>query len=197
MSKEDCVLEKIAIDGFDLVISYDEIDWNPREHYDNLGTMVIFHSRYSLGDIHNYSVDDVRDIAESKDYIALPIYMYEHSGITISVNPFSCPWDSGQVGYIFVSNEKVKKDFGWSRITSKRLLKIKEYLTNEVKELDAFITGQVYRFDVYRDGELLDGLGPFTDSNDAILAGKDVIKYLANELGVQLSLDLAYSGLLG
>lgn len=190
MSKEGYVIEKIAIGGFDLVISYDDIDWNPRGHCDYLGTMAIFHSRYTLGDKHEYSIDEVIEIANSKDYISLPIYMYDHSGITIATTPFSCSWDSGQVGHIFVSKEKVKNEFGWNRITANRLLKVREYLANEVKELDAYLTGQVYRYDLIKDGEIIDGLGPFTDVKGAIAEGKAAVKHFADQLGEQLSLTL-------
>jgi hypothetical protein len=190
-------IDKFEIDGFELVISYDEVDWCPREMGDYLGTMAFFHKRYTIGDKHNLTVEQVQGIAESNKYISLPVYMYDHSGITISTSPFSCPWDSGQLGYIFVSVDKIKSEFGWSRLTRSRIAKIKEYLNNEVKELDAYLTGQLYRYDIYRDEEVLDGIGPYLDSEDAIAEGKQAIKHYAKELGVQLSLDLTTSALVG
>ncbi len=30
---------------------------------------------------------------------------------------FSCPWDSGQVGWVFVSKKKVREEYGVKRIT--------------------------------------------------------------------------------
>ena len=35
--------------------------------------------------------------------VILPLYLYDHSGITMNTCGFSCPWDSGQVGWIYAS----------------------------------------------------------------------------------------------
>ena len=59
-------------------------------------------------------------------FIVLPIYMYDHSGITISVNPFSCPWDSGQIGFIYISKEKARKEYSKKRLTAKFKKQISE-----------------------------------------------------------------------
>jgi len=45
-----------------------------------------------------------------KHYIMLPLYLYDHSGITMSTGKFSCPWDSGQVGWIYCTIEKAMEE---------------------------------------------------------------------------------------
>lgn len=47
-----------------------------------------------------------------KLFYALPLYLYDHSGITMSTTTFSCPWDSGRVGMIFCSHEEAVKEWG-------------------------------------------------------------------------------------
>ena len=93
-------------------IFVDEDPTNPRTEWDNLGKMVCFHKRYNLSDEpreydqKNYGNWDELEQAIIKDHgpcVVLPVYMLNHSGITISTNPFSCPWDSGQVGFIYCS----------------------------------------------------------------------------------------------
>lgn len=37
----------------------------------------------------------------SKHYYHEPLFMYDHSGISISTSPFSCQWDSGRIGMIY------------------------------------------------------------------------------------------------
>jgi hypothetical protein len=81
-----------------------------------------------------------------KYYIILPLYLYDHSGITISTGPFSCPWDSGQVGYIFISKEKAKKEYSWKNMSKSRIEKVIGYLKNEVETYDQFLTGDVYGY---------------------------------------------------
>jgi len=49
----DNVFEKYEVDdGKELRISFDTDPMDPREHCDQLGHMLCFHNRYSLGDSH-------------------------------------------------------------------------------------------------------------------------------------------------
>lgn len=123
---------------------------DPRE-WDNLGTMVCFHRRYDmLGDRHDYdsgdyeSMDDVKQAIESREdvHTILPLYLYDHSGLTMNTTGFHCPWDSGQVGWIFVTKEKVKEE----GIDDKRVAQI---LTSEVETYDKYLRGDVYEYVVY------------------------------------------------
>jgi hypothetical protein len=126
---------------------------SPRED-DNLGTMICFHSRYNLGDKHNYDHRDYNGWEEmkyaiiKKDDVAiiLPLYLYDHSGITMNTTGFSCRWDSGQVGFIFISKEKIREEYGVKKITKKLIEKIKTYLINEVNTYDQYLRGDVYGF---------------------------------------------------
>lgn len=189
-----------------LIVEREDYPDNPRS-WDNIGTMVCFHSRYNLGDKHYYgspaeflldllndadlgSIDgaaredileagsgifeevyhfwletqckqDVRDVLDflrdeyegfsiesigrflarknwdlfcvswlspsdievnelydlvraTDKYVILPLYLYDHSGITISTEPFSCPWDSWQVGWIYAPKDTFRKVTGHS-----------------------------------------------------------------------------------
>lgn len=78
--------------------------------------------------------------------VVLPLYLYDHSGITISTGPFSCVWDSGQVGWIYVTHENIRKEYGWKRLTKKRLKQIEGYLKGEVDVYDDYLTGAVYGY---------------------------------------------------
>jgi len=93
-------------------------------------------------------VSDMVDRAVSSGYLILPIYLYDHSGITISVGPFACPWDSGQAGWIICDNETIDKDFNGDRDLAEKALRA------EVKLYDDYLTGNVYGFIVEEwDGE--------------------------------------------
>jgi hypothetical protein len=49
-------------------------------------------------DYDDMSRADLFKIIEEKGTIIKGLFLYDHSGITISTGRFSCPWDSGQVG---------------------------------------------------------------------------------------------------
>jgi hypothetical protein len=156
--------------GYKIEIHQDEDPESPRE-WDNLGTMVCFHRRYNLGDKnHGYKSTDYNSLNEleadiyknEKPVVCLPLSLFDHSGISISVGAPTCQWDSGYVGFIFISREKALKEYGVKRITKKLRDKIKSYLINEVKNYDSYLTGEVYGYIVYdENGEEKDSCWGF------------------------------------
>lgn len=131
---------------YNIKIVQDESPESPRE-WDNLGTMACFHRRYNLGDKNTLNQEEVQDIYNNdKEYISLPLYLYDHSGITMNTTGFHCPWDSGQVGVIYVSRAKVRKEYSVKRISKATEAKIIEYLKNEVATYDQYLTGDVWGY---------------------------------------------------
>ena len=126
---------------------------SPRE-FDNLGTMVCFHRRYNLGDETELKSSDFSSWEELENYlykeenalIAIPVFMYDHSGLWINTTGFSCPWDSGQIGYIYVSKEKVRREYSCKRISKKLKEMIREMLCSEVDLYNDYLSGNVYGF---------------------------------------------------
>lgn len=145
----DCPVVLKIINDFD--------PFNPRKEFDNLGKMVCWHRRYNLGDKKTeYFEDDPEAFQEHmkahpNDYFILPLYLYDHSGITMSTGSFSCPWDSGQVGYIYVSKEAIRKEWGVKRISPKLKKLILDNLRSEVNTYDQYITGDVWGFELVRE----------------------------------------------
>lgn len=141
--------------GKTLEIVQDTNPESPRE-WDNIGTMICFHGRYNLGDRHNYDHKDYSGweemeraiIKNESPAVILPLYLYDHSGITISTSPFGCKWDSGQIGFIFVSKEKLKKELNVKRITKQIIERAEKCLLSEVKTYDQYLTGEVYGYKV-------------------------------------------------
>jgi len=122
---------------------------DPRQD-DNLGKMLCFHRRYSLGDKHDYKSYDYNSWEEMKSHIIkdndvlviLPLYLYDHSGITMNTTGFGCPWDSGQVGWIFATKKDVRQWYNLKKITKPYIDKVREILLGEVKMYDRYLTGE-------------------------------------------------------
>ncbi len=76
--------------------------------------------------------------------IRLPLYLYDHSGITMRTSPFSCPWDSGQVGFIYVTKEKARKEYG--NLTKSNLEKVTKYMEGEVEVYASYLEGACYGY---------------------------------------------------
>ena len=81
-----------------------------------------------------------------KDFEMLPLYLYDHSGLTISTSSFSCRWDSGQLGWIYISREQMLSAWGdkSQRLTEQVREKARKCLKAEVTEYDLYLQGEVY-----------------------------------------------------
>ena len=148
--------ETTTFGDYTIRVRQDDMAESPRE-WCNLGTMVYWHRNYVLGDVDGNrqyeSPEAFLKEMEEENAILLPLYLYDHSGITMSTGPFSCPWDSGQVGWIYVRLDTVRAEYGWKRITKERREKIEGYLRGEVETFDKFIRGDVYGFAITREDE--------------------------------------------
>ncbi len=139
-------------------VEHDDNPENPRE-WSNLGTMACFHKRYCLGDRDiPFSSDQFDSWTEMEDYIrkdldaavVLPLYLYDHSGITMNTTGFSCRWDSGQVGFIYVTKDKLREEYGVKSIRRELKEKVEKILVNEVETYDQYLTGDVYGFEIVK-----------------------------------------------
>jgi len=130
-----------------VTIHRDDTHECPRKDYDNLGTMACWHNRYNLGDVQPKEDAD-EWLAENapKGSVVLPLFLYDHSGITMSTGSFGDPWDSGQVGVIVCSPEKIRAEYSVKRITAKVRAKVEAILRQEVATYDDYLTGNVWGF---------------------------------------------------
>lgn len=156
MTKE--IYKEIKLkDNHILQIFQDTWGESPRE-WSNLGTMAIFHKKYNFGDEVDFKSEDFDSWAQMGAYITktldaavcIPIYMYDHSGITINCDGFACPWDSGQVGYIYVTKQTLRDQYSVKRVSQELIQKAEKILRREVHLMDQYITGDVYGFQVIK-----------------------------------------------
>jgi hypothetical protein len=141
--------------GYTIRIEQDDDSVNPRTDFDHLGTMACWHRRYELGDKNNLgSPKEVMAYIEETRAVWLPVFMLDHSGLYFRTSDFQDPWDSGQVGYIFIERKKLLKEFGRKVLTKKLRQKAEEILRAEVEEYNDFHTGNVWGYTIVDpDGE--------------------------------------------
>lgn len=188
--KKDFIEEKVFGD-YKVRTFHDESPESPRE-WDNVGTMVCFHRRYNLGDKTDYRSEDYNSWDELKQGIMenegevfiLPLYLFDHSGISISTSSFNCNWDSGQVGFIFVSKYKIQEE----GIEEKY---VQECLENEVKTYNQYLQGEVYGCEVvkvttcnfgHEHEELIHSCYGFYNEDECLEEGMGYVKYDMKEI---------------
>lgn len=166
----------------------DEGVYSPREQ-DNIGTMFCWHPDYTLGD-EQFSHDSHLDEREDEDgeivwpwndlanvaqwlrnergaVVVLPLYLYDHSGISISCGNFAETidpggWDTSAVGFIYTTRERVAELCGEYPYKAPDFEGtpeewLAEQLRAEVKEYDLYLTGDAGGFVIKNDaGDVLD-----------------------------------------
>ena len=149
--------------GEKLVICYDNYAENPRTAGDcNVGEFIVGdRCKYIEGESSIrldlvYRDDDIAALNKNPDVIAyLPVYVYDHSGVCMNTTGFTCPWDSGQIGWIVCTRESLRRiGFGgWKHITKKRRETILEWLRGEVETYSAYMSGDTYGFQIIENAD--------------------------------------------
>lgn len=157
-----------------VTIARDEDPTNPRE-WDNLGTMVCWHPRYTLGDLQpKGDPQEWYDAHVPKGAIVLPLYLLDHSGLRIKIGSFHDPWDSGQVGWIYVTREDVLKEYDRKALSEKVRRRVEDQLRAEVTIYDAYLSGNVLRYAIEEDDYHVESCGGFF-GDDAITQMRDEV----------------------
>lgn len=142
-------IKQFEANGYTVRIHPDTDPESPRQ-WDNLGHMVGWHRRYNLGDEQPTASPSewLKDFKQDNPQaIILPLFMYEHGGVSLSTGAFSCPWDSGQVGYIYATPESIA-------LMGTSPDRVEEVLRGEVETYSQYLNGEVYGFTITdADGE--------------------------------------------
>jgi len=186
-------------------IMHDEDPESPRG-WDNLGVMAGFHGRYNLGDndpglmLDGSSInlgdydgwDEMEaDLRRRGALCIQPLFLYDHSGITISTRSFAgrahhASWDSGRVGFIFTTRKRMTEYLGKNRLTAKTRKRVEEILEAEVEEYDQYLRGDVYGYIIEDNaGNQVDSCWGFY-GYDIVKqeAASQIMWYVENELDV-------------
>ena len=148
--------------------------------------------------IESLSNEDIWYLLEKHaNIIALPLFLYEHSGITMSTTSFNDRWDSGQVGWIYTDKESILSQRDKFQNIKGNLIKITkhnwkeaayQFLKGEVKENDMYLQGDVYGIvieeydsDLEEFDEIDSCWGFYEDSYDE----EEILLKLSSEMGVK------------
>ena len=97
-------------------------------------------------------INALKELADRKNVI-LPLYLYDHSGITISCShsyPYNDRWDAGQVGWVYADFDKIKAEYG--AVNKETVEKAKQLLISETKTYDDYLRGECYGYIIEKNG---------------------------------------------
>ncbi len=162
-------VESFTHAGRKVTIYYDTLAESPRT-YENLATLACWHRRMNLGDeqIEGMPEAELRArVTENGEEIValLPLHVFEHSGVTMSTGAYGDQWDSGQVGWAYITKSSAEKmgcvDAKWD---AARYCKAIEA---EVETYAMFLRGEIYGYEVEgTDGDHLDSCWGFYGLDD-------------------------------
>lgn len=138
---------------------------SPRDEY-TLGTMACWHRRYVLGDEqpsedpNEYLEHVIEDAGGRESILVLPLFLMDHSGLAMQT---SCAafrmadaqgWDWGQVGFIYVTADTLKKQFPERRldlgpngeVSEAAWERARDILVGEVETYSQYLNGEVYGY---------------------------------------------------
>jgi len=127
-----------------------------------------------------------------KDVVYFELNAYIHGSISLSLDGFSCPWDSGFAGYVYFEKETLRKFYNVKRITKK----IKTDIENGIKNaLDNF-NSDLSEYIIGIDEEYISGFFEGTPEKDEV---KNFIleNFILEEFGIEntdnLEFDICYA----
>lgn len=175
-------------EGREAYREYRNYFWEQRRADDFRMTFAEEYVRDSYGDLSDEAMQVLQEIVEEQ-YIVLPLYLYDHSGLRMNTTGFSCPWDSGQVGYAIMSIRKLEAEFGCGRqdavyvngkMVSPMLLEYgRDLLVLEVENYDNYLSGEYYYYTAEDDnGEIVDSCGSLAGYDYAVEYAKSSIDHL-------------------
>ena len=149
------------------------LEWNEWLIWANFERNYTSHSEYA---------DPEEAMADAKEngYLIFNLYRFEHGAVAYKVgesNPFSCPWDSGQVGYVFVDKAKARKEWMWQRISKKRLDQLEQTVRNICETFSAWANGEIYGYIVRdADDEILESCWGYYGGDDRDYCMKEGVR---------------------
>ena len=168
-------IETFELSGKTVKLYQEDHPESPRD-WDNLGHIVCWHRRYNLGDEqvrpgeHPSFIEDFEQWLrkERGAFIVLPIYIYDHGSITVTARYetyLTYPdkqWDAGQVGFVYITKEKILEEYGVEYVSKETVDKVTEYLSCEVDSYDQYLTGDVWGYVIEdEEGEMVDSCWGF------------------------------------
>lgn len=178
----DTLIESIEYKTYTIEVHHDlHHDINPRE-WDNLGTIISKKLQNECRAVDPACREDVfryLDKIEKDGGIVLEIHCYSHGIDRFRTRDFSdCPLPQGHLrfdtflaGFIYVTLDKIREDFGVKRVTKKIRERATKVLEAEINELDLVSSGQVYGYKLFdKNGEEIDSCWGYVGDWDSMVA---------------------------
>lgn len=193
------LIERFEHNGRTIDIVPDDDPIDPLNEHEGIGKFVAFHRRYKLGCPHDYRFDDYHSweeletaiVKRENPVVILPVFLYDHSGLYLKVGSFQgllpqghAEWDSGQVGFMFISRDDAIKTYNTKRFTKQVKEDITNALTMEIDVYSHYLNGEVYGFAIHegdKDSDVVDACYGFFYLDECREQAKEMVDALVSQ----------------
>ena len=166
-------------DTVTIIVEQDPCPDSPA-NWDNVGRIAYCSRHHVLGteNVSKERLDEIRDGIESGDLVGLPVYAYVHGAAMIKAaesNPFHCPWDSGQSGFVYCTKQEAIKEFGKKILTQSVKAATLRCLRGEVDTFSQYLEGDVWGYRVLVDGEEVEACWGIYGHDEALAEARSVV----------------------
>lgn len=160
----------------------EDTDVEDPRNYDMSAKFLLFErDRRGEADLSDFSFSGPEDFSGWDDFrtamevevpgiVILPVYRYSHSGTIYSTSPFSCPWDSGQVGFVYATPDMLTE---WGSQDLPRET-IEEGLRGDVETFSQWQANDTWGVVIEEDGEELDACYGYIGRKWAIESAREM-----------------------
>jgi len=187
-------VETFDVDNLSVEIHYDDSCQDFEEEFDNdedSSVIICTWERSSTVSKHNPFVEpeDAAAFAKKHKRVLYDLWKYEHGNVAYRAGetgdrpgyPFTCQFDSGQVGYVLVKEEAKE----WAG------MELLEFANNHLEYFSDWCNGNVYGYIIRdADGEELDSCWGFIGFENVKDSATGQANSLSDHLPRQLELDM-------
>lgn len=162
---------------------YHDPDPESPANWDNLGQIIYTSFQYALGTrrVTHAQMDDIYEHIASGELVGMPVFAYVHGDAMIRAaesNPFNCPWDSGQSGYVYCSHKRAVQEFGLpEKVARREALRV---MVGEVETFNQYLQGDVYGYRIMRGNDEVDACWGLYGLDYAVRAAKEAAEALCH-----------------
>jgi hypothetical protein len=116
----------------------------------------------------------------SEDWAFLfPLYGFSHGGQCVSISPYGCKWDSGQIGFVGITKDSLKNYFGKDKTEKEARGCIEAFLT----DLNFYLAGDAWVVQIQQKTcdkcdtwETIESVGGYFGRDNAETVGKEMLE---------------------
>lgn len=175
------------------IIEHSENATNPRIDGEPASHFCFAHKRYNICDeSEKFNTNDYSGWAEvekmlvdeRKAFVIKKVSATDHSSFNIYVGEPKCPFDSGTVGFAYMTKEEVIKEFG--NDSKKSIAKAEALIKAEVEEFDRYLNGESYEAKILDENENeFDSCGGFDSEESAKEWAEATIASVKKRMGIK------------